>query len=229
MFLCFSLFGSLEVSSKGGIGGGGTDCGVKDFTAFNTSRFMRASREEELPDTVGVSGVEEAFCCCGIAFGAADSVACLLRSSSSNLHRGVRISTVSDRSFFSVASLLISIRQASRSIRMFSFSNSSGERAREDFVFFVCLTLVGSGSDDAGKVVVTMVKEEELVDGGVVVDTVGDRKTSDWQVTVVGVKGIAFKLSKAMFVVACMGNGTDGIVEEVGDDADDVVVRGKDS
>ena len=86
----------------------------------------------------------------GMAVGAALLVAALFLSSSSSLQRVVRISTVSLRSFFSVASLLISIRQASRSTLRFSFSNSSGVRARVGLLFFVCLALLGRGAGTEG-------------------------------------------------------------------------------
>ena len=98
-----------------------------------------------------------------MALGATVSVACLLRSSSSSLQRVVRISTVSARSFFSVASLLTSMRQASHSILMFSFSSSSGESARDDFVFLVCLALCGSDKAGVVEVEITVVVDDDLV------------------------------------------------------------------
>ena len=101
--------------------------GEKAFTAFSTSRFISVS-SEVLPGGIEAAGTEFEVAL-GIAFGAAFLVAWLFRSSSKSLHRVVRISTVSLRSFFSVASLFISNLQASRSTRIFSFSNSSGVRA----------------------------------------------------------------------------------------------------
>ena len=125
----------------------GSDPGEKDFTALSTSRLINVSREE-FPggtDTAGTGFVGAL----GIALGAAFLVAVLFLSSSNSLQRVVRISTVSLRSFFSVASLLTSSLQASRSTRMFSFSNSSGVRASVALPFLICLVLEATGAEAA--------------------------------------------------------------------------------
>ena len=134
---------TLLCTSEGGDGGEGA-AGDKDFTAFKTSMLMRVSREDcpADPDEEGTGGSLAAF---GIASGAALSTAALLRCSSRSLHLFVRISTVSFRSFFSEANFVASRRQASRSTLRFSFSNSSGERARVGFAFLNCLFFRGNG------------------------------------------------------------------------------------
>ena len=134
-----------------GMSGRVSATGATDLTAFRTSRLIRASSgdvdilgqviageicEEGFDEGVAFSG--EAL---GIAWGAAFLVAALLRSSSSNLQRVVSICIVSVRSFFSVASLFISRRQASHSTFTFSFSKSSGVSARVALFFLTCLGL----------------------------------------------------------------------------------------
>ena len=83
----------------------------------------------------------------GNALGAAFSAAALFLSSSRSLHRVVRISTVSVRSFLSVASFASSSLHASRSIFRFSFSNSSGFNARVLFFPFLTCLVFRAGSD----------------------------------------------------------------------------------
>ena len=136
------------VSECVGIVDEGSDPGENDFTAFSTSRFIRVSREV-LPATGMGAGAGSIL---GIALGAAFLVAALFLSSSKSLQRVVRISIVSPRSFFSVASLFISSLQASRSTLIFSLSNASGVSARVALPFLGCLALVAAAA--AGIVVV---------------------------------------------------------------------------
>ena len=132
--------------------------GEKAFTALSTSKFMRVSNDE-LP--IGAGSGETGF---GTwrAFGAASLVAALLRSSSRSLHRVVRISTVSSRSFFSVAILVNSARQASRSTLRFSFSNSSGVSASVLVLHFFNLSFGFTGGG-AGALDTAAVDEKDVV------------------------------------------------------------------
>ena len=83
------------------------------------------------------------FAISGVSFarasGAAFLSASLLRSCSRSLQRVVKISTVSLRSFFSVASKVIFSLHASRSTLRFSFSKASGSKARVCFDFGLVL------------------------------------------------------------------------------------------
>ena len=140
----------------------------------------------------------------GIAFGAIFFVATLLRCSSSNLHRVVRISTDSARSLFSVATFASSDLQASRSTLRFSFSNSSGVRARVCLTFFCCLILeevvtggkLGAGKDDIGD---EIEHDKELLCDSVETVTVGEVMLLVLEVRgyemLLGMKGSAFLLS----------------------------------
>ena len=130
--------------------------GENAFTAFRTSRFMSVSREEDPTFEEEDSEQRLSF---GNALGASLIAAALFLSSSRSLHRVVRISILSVKSFLSVASFASSSRHASRSIFRFSFSNSSGVNARVLFFpFLTCLLFrersgcgtVGSGSGNLG-------------------------------------------------------------------------------
>lgn len=115
------------------------------FIAFRTSKFIKVSRGEDPAHTEGVGEGDEFSG--GIALEATFKVAALFLSSSSHLHLVVRISRVSARSFFSVASLANSRRQVSHSTFRFSCSNSSGESAKVFLFFVFCLlfrAVVGS-------------------------------------------------------------------------------------
>ena len=92
---------------------------------------MRVSSGEfDAIEEAGLLSVKLSDASFGMASGAAFLRASLLRSCSKSLHLVVRISTVSLRSFFSVASRVILSLQASRSTLRFSFSKSSGFIAR---------------------------------------------------------------------------------------------------
>ena len=134
-----------------------------------------------LPTGRGAGGGVETGVAHGGAFskalGAAFSRAFLFRSCSRSLQRVVSTSTVSARSFFSVASSVIFIRHASRSTLRLSLSKSSGLRAG-DFVFVFFWTgalalpiTIGGG---ATVVAVSIDKEEAVADvigdGGVSTD-----------------------------------------------------------
>ena len=110
--------------------------GERPFMAFSTSRWINVSSGVLFAAIEAVCGKEDG----GALFkasGAAFSRAFLLRSCSRSLQRVVNTSTVSARSFLSVASSVIFNRHASRSTLRLSFSKSSGLRAGDfDLVFF---------------------------------------------------------------------------------------------
>ena len=148
-----------------------------------------------------------------MAAGAALLVAVLFLSSSSSLHRVVRISIVSLRSFFSVASLFSSKRQASRSTFRFSFSNSSGVRAREALPFLVGLTLV-LDAVDGREVEIDRFPEEETAFTVVTKDKLGvavaiSVLVEDVLDEVAGTKGAAFELN--LISAGIRGIGTDSV------------------
>ena len=148
-----------------------------------------------------------------MAAGAALLVAVLFLSSSSSLHRVVRISIVSLRSFLSAASLFSSIRQASRSTFRFSFSNSSGVRAREAFPFLFGLLLELSVVDGS-EVETDGFPEEETAFTVVTKDVHGvavamNVFVEDVLDEVAGTKRAAFELN--LISTAFRGIGTDGL------------------
>ena len=131
--------------------------GARVFTALRTSKFIKVSSEEV--DVVGCSDVVDGLTgdsLEGMAWGAAFLAVTLLRCSSRSLQRAVSISTVSARSFFSVASNASSVLQASRSTFRFSFSNCSGVKASVSLTF-----LPGFGLEGATKGIVD--RSEEVV------------------------------------------------------------------
>ena len=178
--------------------------GEKDLTALSTSKLIRVSIGELFCATGEDDGGAElggkTTGTSGMAFGTMFLVATLLRCSSSSLHRVVRISTESARSFFSVATLASSSLQASRSTLKFSFSNSSGVRARVCLTFFCCLILeevtggkLGADKSDTGG---DVVHDEELRSDSKETVTVGEVVVIVREVRecgmVMGTKGSAF-------------------------------------
>ena len=145
-----------------------------------------------------------------MASGAAFLSASLLRSCSKSLHLVVRISTVSLRSFFSVARRVILSLQASRSTLRFSFSKSSG------FIASVALFLVWALEEGfGGGFIVTVGGAVEVNGGNMFGELTGAGKLDDTDVRgVIGhVGGIG---------VADCGGGSGDPQENIwGDAADD--------
>ena len=159
-FRCLSRKSSVSFGALPEIKGGDSDAGDKVFRALRTSRSISVSKGELLEiDCVrcgvgvgGVDGIGIVVLVVSVAAGTAFLRASLLRCCSRSLHRVVRISTVSSRSFFSEAKSVIFSRQASRSTLRFSFSNSAGVRARVCGLLLFLALVGGFGAGGTGAV-----------------------------------------------------------------------------
>ena len=137
-FRCFSMEAQQPCVLVMSVFGCSTD-GDRLLMDLKTSRLIRAS-SGELAEAAGVGVAGGVLVSFASASGAAFLSADLFLSCSRSLQRVVKISTVSLRSFLSVASSVIFKRHASRSILRPSFSNSSFVRAGPfvlDFLVFV--------------------------------------------------------------------------------------------
>ena len=165
-FRCLSRKSSVSFGALPEIKEGDSDAGDKVFRALRTSRWISVSKGELLEidcvrcgvgvggvgGGVGVDGIGIVVLVVSVAAGTAFLRASLLRCCSRSLHRVVRISTVSSRSFFSEAKSVIFSRQASRSTLRFSFSNSAGVRARVCGLLLFLALVGGFGAGGTGAV-----------------------------------------------------------------------------